>query len=325
MIASSAERSTMMATIETWKAFAEMYQYNRLLWIIMILIVGTACSALAEDVGDGPRLVQESTLVPTQTPLISEGPITQSPTPPSPQPEVVSPLDVVTLDAQYILVTPTLPPSKTPTQTPTQTPSPTFTVTASATAFLLPTSEIIEVTDVVAAPANRICDTNWWFIQPRPDSCPMQPPSASNGVYQRFQNGHMVWVGSQDAIYVMYDDSVSPRWEVKRDFFDEGEPEESPQYNSAPQSNLWQPRRGFGLLWRTNDAIRQRIGWATQQWEEPFSVQVQTSDDGTIFVSQPGSNIFALLPEGEAWQEYSASGGSVPIIENTPPPALGGN
>lgn len=299
-----------------------MYQYSHLWWVFAIIILGTACSALAEDVGDGPRLVQESTLNPTATPLISEGTVAPSPLPASPQPEVVSPLDVVTFDAQYVLVTPTLPPSKTPTQTPTFTPSPTFTATASATAFLLPTSEIIEVTDVVAAPANIICDSNWFFIQPRPDSCPMNPPNASNGVYQRFQNGHMVWVGAQDAIYVLYDDAVQPRWQVVRDFFDEGEPEDAPSFNTAPQPDLWQPRRGFGLVWRTEFDIRERIGWATQQWEEPFSVQVQTSNDGTIFISQPGSGIFALTARGTSWQEFTASGNALPV--GSPIPAIGG-
>lgn len=303
-----------------------MHTINRWIGIVGLAVAGMACSPLMGDIADGPRLVQESTLAPTATPLISEGrgTPTPSPLPPTPQPEVVSPLQEITLDAQYILVTPTLPPSKTPTRTPTVTPSPTFTVTASATAFLLPTSEIIAVTDVVAAPANRICDTNWFFIQPRPEACPINPPNASNGVYQRFQNGHMVWVGAQDAIYVMYDDSVQPRWRVTRDYFDEGEPEDSPRYANAPLPGLWQPRRGFGMLWRDNQPIRDRIGWATQQWEQPFSVQVQTSDDGTIFISQPDYGIFALLPQGTSWEEYSSLGNSIPPIENSPIPALGG-
>lgn len=288
----------------------------------MVLLV-LAAGCVPERAPQGPRLIQEVTLAPTEvlpTRFLS-------PTPPRLTPEIVSPLNNVTVDAQFVVVTPTLPPSKTPTPTPTFTPTPTITPTATmtntstATAFLLPTSELIALTAPVAVPNERICDSNWFFIQPRPDSCPLYPPNASAGVYQEFQNGTMIWVGSQDAIYVLFNDLAIPRWQVFRDFFDDGMAEESPDYIDAPHPTLWQPRRGFGLLWRDSAVVRNRIGWATQQWEEPYSVQVQTADNGSVFLNTPSTNVVALFPNGINWNRYSSD--TLPSFGGTQIPALG--
>ncbi len=292
--------------------------------VLLALLFVAACSAQDDDADEGPVLVGEATLADEAERPTRE----RTPTLPPVASEVISPLQNVTVEAEYVLVTPTLPPSKTPTQTPshsptpTTTPTPTMTGTATATAELLPTSEIAQVTAAIAVPADRICDTNWFFIQPRPESCPIFPPTASNGVYQEFENGYMVWVGSQDAIYVLYNDQLQPRWQVVRDYFVEGQPESSAAYANAPAPNLWQPRRGFGLVWRENATIRNRIGWATQQWEEPYSVQVQTSDDGSIWIGTPRDFVFALLPGGVNWSQYSTSGaGGVQVLATTNAPS----
>lgn len=278
--------------------------------LLLLVVFGLAACAPAADEPTGPRLVSEVTLAATATnanQVLAAQPVT---------PEGVSPLQQVTVDA-VIVVTPTLPPSKTPTQTPTVTPTltvtPTATLTATATqtTFLLPTSEIIAVTDVVAAPALRVCDSQWFFIVPQPASCPLAAPNAAQAVYQEFENGYMVWVSNQDAVYVMYSDAAPPRWEAFRDFFNEGMVEDSSEYVNAPSDTLWQPRRGFGLLWRDNTTVRNRIGWATQQWELPYSVQVQTGNDGSIYISRPTTGVFSLFPDGNHWQIY---GGDLPGI-----------
>ncbi len=295
-------------------------------WIalLFILFVAAACAAPEDSTDDRPVLVGEATLADDEQRPTRE----ITPTIPQTTAEVISPLQNVTVDAEYVLVTPTLPPSKTPTMTPshsptpTTTPTPTMTGTATATSELLPTSEIVQVTAAIAISADRICDTNWFFIQPRPESCPIFPPTASNGVYQEFENGYMVWVGSQDGIYVLYNDPLQPRWQVVRDYFVEGQAESSSAYDSPPAPNLWQPRRGFGLVWRENSTIRNRLGWATQQWEEPYSVQVQTSDDGSVWVSTPRDFVFALLPGGVNWNQYSTSGaGGVQVISTSSAPS----
>lgn len=284
---------------------------------ILLSAVLIACQPQAIPT-DGPQLVSESTLVPT---LAIEVTREISPTPTVNPTEIPAPLENVTVEAQFIVITPTLPPSKTPTPTltftptPSQTPSPTTTNTATATTFLLPTSEIIPLTAPAVQAAPRVCDSTWFFIQPRPDNCPRNPPNASQGVYQEFERGYMLWVGSQDAIYVMFNDGQVPRWRAYRDFFEEGMPEVSGDYLNAPSPALWQPRRGFGLLWRNDANIRGRVGWATQEWEQPFSVQVQTAQDGTLFMNTPVGTLFSLFPNGNNWQVLQ---GQAPPNTNSP-------
>jgi hypothetical protein len=274
-----------------------------------ILIAVMAACAPPQNVR-GPRLIAEVAITATQPPLPLGVLPTMTPTPAPINSEVPGLLPMPTVNADVVLVTPTLPPSKTPTRTPTftltptVTLTPTITTTATTTAFLLPTSVIVPVTSLVIAPANQICDSNWFFLQPRPASCPLNIPNASNGVYQTFANGTMVWVGSQDAIYVMYNDSGSPRWEVYRDTFNEGMEETSGSFSNPPP-NGYQPRRGFGMLWRGNEAVRNRIGWANMKDELPYSVQVQTARDGSIYISAPNSSLFGLLPSGAGWNVYS--------------------
>ena len=284
-------------------------------YVVFVVLLLAACTT--DSTPQGPRLIQEVTLAPTDvvatrflSPTVTQERIVT--------PERLSPLNNVTVDASFVIVTPTLPPSKTPTPTqtptPTLTPTATMTNTATATSFLLPTSEILPVTAAVAAPNDQICDSNWFFIEPDPGSCPLYPPNASPGVYQEFQNGVMIWVGSQDAIYVMFNDLSVPRWQVFRDFFNEGMAEESPAYFTPPNAALWQPRRGFGLLWRDNQVLRNRVGWATQQWEQPYSVQVQTADNASIFLSTPSTNVIVLFPNGQNWNRYATTTSSLPAV-----------
>lgn len=305
--------------------------YRRLCLLPIILILLAACDPAANITPDGPRLVREVTLaatVPRATRFLSPT-VTQAITTESrATAEVDSPLNNVTVNAEFILVTPTLPPSKTPTVTPTHSPTPTVTPTpsltntATSTAFFLPTSEIIPITEPVAAQADRICDSNWGFINPPPAGCPLGAPTASAGVYQEFFNGYMIWVGSLDAIYVLYKDSVSPRWETHRDSFDQNNPRMA--YLDDPPRSLtsgtWSPRRGFGLLWEQNASVRNRIGGAIQQWEEPFSVRVQLADDGVVFITTPRSSIFGLMPGRINWSVFTGSLPPSSSVQVLPPP-----
>jgi len=291
--------------------------------IIVVLALGLAACGSAPS-QSGLVLLDNVTLTPTNplpTRFITDTPTPQATVTPGatddgpPSSERLSPLEVITVEADFVLITPTLPPSKTPTAsptytyTPTVTPTPSITVTATATMQAFPTSIVIPVTAPVAQPLPQICDSTWFFIEPRPASCPLSPPMSGQGVFQRFENGYMVWVGMQNAIYVMYNDAASPRWEVYRDQFVEGMPEDSPDYANPPRAGVWQPRRGFGMLWRDNAAVRQRIGWAIDEWEMPFSVQNQTAPEGTLFISDALGGVFSLLPGGSNWARHSGFGG----------------
>lgn len=283
---------------------------------IVLLGLLAACAPAVEPDGGGPRLLQDVALEPTTpapTRELSATPIPPEPAQPTVEPgltsERVSPLQVVTVQADFVIVTPTLPPSKTPTLTPTitVTPSitltPTLTATSSATAPVFPTSIIIPVTAPVNVPIPEVCDSTWLYLQPPPLGCPLAPPTASQGVYQTFEYGHMIWIGFLDEIFVMYTDvsGVMPRWARFRDQFVEGMPEDDPAYANPPSSVLWQPRRGFGMLWRDDlyrFQVRDRVGWATMQWEQPYSAQYQQGRDGAIFITRPDGAVFGLHSSG---------------------------
>lgn len=231
--------------------------------------------------------------------------------------EQVDPPQIVTVDAAFLVVTPTAPPSKTPTrtETPTQTqtltPTPTRPTTATATATaLIPPTKVVPfltqppVTAVVVLPVDIVCDSTWFFIHPRPASCPLTEATATQAVFQIFQGGLMIWVAEQDAIYVMYNDFGTPAWEVFEDTYEEWMPEDDGDWEQPPETWLYQPRRGFGTLWRAEERVRQRMGWVIQSWEVPYSMDVQNAEDGTIFLADPDGGVIALYEGGSDWERF---------------------
>jgi hypothetical protein len=295
---------------------------RRGLALLVMGLLAAGCAA-APQTDTGPRLLAESTLAPTTppptvTPSLTPDPLavpTDAPTATAPSSEVVSPLQAVTAPADVIIVTPTLPPSKTPTRTPTntveptQSPTPTQTVTATATVFLFPTVVSTPVPAQVIMPLPQLCPNAWAYIQPPPAGCPLAPATVGQGVYQTFERGHMIWVQQHDAIYVLYNDGQTPFWTRYPDDFDEFiHPWDDPNLNGDPSRppNTWQPRRGFGKLWRERNAteVRNRVGWATMTLEQPYSVRVQTRDDGTLFVNDSLGRVFMLTPAGQ-WNLYA--------------------
>lgn len=289
-----------------------------LLGIIALALLG-ACTPNQAPLNDGPLLVQENTLAPT-TPAPTRA-LSATPTPlivgastvalstdnPSP-----------TSQSGFVLITPTLPPSKTPTRTPTvtlttpptrtPTPRPTFSSNSVfATPFAIPTSGgVVPLpTAIVVNPPSQSCSTAWFFTTSIAATCPLNPPLVSPGSFQPFQFGMMIWVAQQDAIYVLYDTVNPPRWQVYNDGFQDGMPDTDPAFNNAPPST-WQPRRGFGLLWRIRTDVSGRIGWATTEAELPFTTQVQIGADGVIFIAGSQGDVYSLRPDGADWQRFAS-------------------
>lgn len=289
-----------------------------LVWLIMLMVV-TACGAGRSAVGGEPQLVEDvpfaqitsaptRILSPTPTPIFI--PVSTS--------ELVSPLQVVTLEASFVLVTPTLPPSKTPTLTPTQTGTATRTPFPSSTppplvappltgGSNLPPGVVPIPTAIVGNPPvfSGPCSVNWFFTSPSPATCPLNPALVSEASFQQFQSGALLWVGQQDAIYVLYDSADYPRWQVFNDTYTDGIPDTDPAYDNAP-AYTWQPRRGFGLLWRNQAGVRQRLGWAVIEIEEPFTTQVQIGSDGIIYIAEPRGGVYALTPDSSEWKRYES-------------------
>lgn len=311
---------------------------NPLRWLFLcalatLLLAG--CNTSEGVFEGGPRLVSEVTLPPpTHAPTRA-----QSPTPPDPptqQPTDAPPVVTLTTD-RSITITPTLPPSKTPTITPsvtvtqadTATPAPTREIRVEAQpTILVPTMVFMPPpTQAIAVAANPTlatssgavslplpgmpdqpqasCTTPWFFTYPILPDCPPEAAVESPAAFQGFEYGYMIWVGAQDAIYTLYVSADQPRWQVFPDNWEEGMPDSDPALDAlAPPYADWQPRRGFGLVWRSEPGLLNRIGWAESPYEQGYTARLQMRADGTIFISDPRGRVFALAAGGSDWQLY---------------------
>jgi hypothetical protein len=277
--------------------------------VFIFALMLAACGSDASNVAQGsrPRLVQDVTIAPTTpaptrylspTPTLVVIPVSTS--------EIISPLQVPTIQVDFVLVTPTLPPSKTPTQTPTQTA--TFTQTSppsatfQATITMPPLPSAVFVTAIPVNPQS--CNAVWFFIQPRPNDCPLNAPLDTYASLQQFQQGFMIWIQQQDAIYVLYDSANFPRWEVYQDSFEEWMPSLDPVLDDLAPPYTFQPKRGFGVLWRGSQPIQRRLGWSVREWEEPFNTQVQIGQDGTVYLQDSRGGVITLKAGGVDWERW---------------------
>jgi len=139
-----------------------------------------------------------------------------------------------------------------------------------------------------------------WFFAPAPDDCPSGPAITFTAAEEHFEHGAMIWIGEQDLIYVLYGDGQTPLWHVFSDEWDEGDAIDDP--NLTPPDGLYQPTRGFGLIWREQADVRDRLGWATDV-EVGFSAEVQRT-------SRPKYNdIYIRALDGGVWKLLSGSSG----------------
>ena len=271
----------------------------------LLILLMVACTSDPNVTAGRPRLVQAVTLTPTDIfsrPIITPTPIVIA----LATAVEVTPAEIVTIapeDPNFVLVTATLPPSRTPTVTPSVTP------TVTQTPIPSPTSAIRYVQQTLAPGVGvnnpSTCTLPWFFGMTLSAYCPLGPALTSPAAYQAFQQGFMIWVGQQDAIYVVYQNAGLPRWEVYGDAYVEGITADfEPALDAAAPNASWQPRRGFGLVWRNNPQVRSRLGWAIIEREEPYTIQVQIATDGSIFLVEPRGGIIGLHPGGQDWVRY---------------------
>jgi hypothetical protein len=142
-----------------------------------------------------------------------------------------------------------------------------------------------------------------WFFEPAPDECAASPAILSIGAEEHFERGIMIWVKAQDLIYVLFDDGSSPWWRIYNDEWDAGEPEEDPALTPPP--GRYQPVRGFGLVWRENQNVRERLGWAIDP-ETGFTAAVQRTSRpkyNDIYIRALDNKVWRLLPESSGWEK----------------------
>lgn len=146
--------------------------------------------------------------------------------------------------------------------------------------------------------------TGGWFFEPQPTEggCPSTEAVTSQIVQQSFERGLMLWVQTQRQIYVLYEDNRQPAWAVFPDQFQDGQPESDAAF-TPPEGRL-QPIRGFGLVWRTSNEVRDRLGWATAP-EIAYDSQLQgdASTQGSVmYLRNREGQIVQLADAGASWK-----------------------
>lgn len=112
-----------------------------------------------------------------------------------------------------------------------------------------------------------------------------------------FQGGYMFWRDDTDTIYVLYNNNT---WQSFADTWTSSEPETDPAI--VPPHGLFQPKRGFGKVWRNNPAVRSTLNWATTE-ERGFQGAAQAFNGGTMLYSNT-RGVLVLYNDGR-WEQYT--------------------
>ena len=144
-----------------------------------------------------------------------------------------------------------------------------------------------------------------WFFAPKPPVCPQDPPTESAAAEQEFEHGWMVWIGATKQIYVIFNDTgFYPRWTAFADTWEDGMPIDDPTIIVPP--GYYQPKRGFGLIWREEPSVRDRLGWAVVE-EAGYAASLQRTSYARyneIYIRAYDGEIWKLLPEQSGWEKF---------------------
>jgi hypothetical protein len=114
---------------------------------------------------------------------------------------------------------------------------------------------------------------------------------------QTFERGRMFWRGDSGEIYALHDDHT---WRAFADTWQEGQPQDDPNLTAPP--DLFQPKRGFGKVWREKlGGPASQIGWAREEERGDTGV-VQAFGGGTILGSHRGTT-YILYADG-SWEQH---------------------
>lgn len=143
-----------------------------------------------------------------------------------------------------------------------------------------------------------------WFFAPAPDVCPQEAALLSASAEQAFEDGIMIWVEAEDRIYVLFDDTIyTDGWNAYEDTWEEGDPVDDPSLDPPP--GLYQPQRGFGLVWREQPMVRDRLGWALAPEVGGDTAVQRTSyfKYNHYYLKALDNNVWHLFPERSDWEK----------------------
>lgn len=183
----------------------------------------------------------------------------------------------------------------------------TLTVSASASSgtedFVLRIGDGVNVKEAEASiTISGTCAQDWFFSQSLPSACPTAEISTL-AAEQEFEDGWIYWMSTTGKVYVLYEDGFDPEWDIYNDTWTSGEPETDSSL-TPPSSNLQQPERGIGKVWRTNSEVKDRLGWALDD-ELGYTAQFQQesgSSPGFVYFTDPGDILVRLESRGDTWR-----------------------
>ncbi|HEX5504058.1 MAG TPA: kelch repeat-containing protein [Thermomicrobiales bacterium] len=121
------------------------------------------------------------------------------------------------------------------------------------------------------------------------------------GVTQQFQKGWMFYRGDTRQIYaICFPSSIwNGTWSVYPDTWAEGQPVGG---GPGPSPGLYEPRRGFGKVWREHPDVRQCLGYAKTADETAFTLPLQPFAHGLMLLDTTypaaGGQLFVLYDDG---------------------------
>ena len=129
------------------------------------------------------------------------------------------------------------------------------------------------------------------------------PPNPQTLIEQPFQRGRIIFVQSQNKVYTLFNDGLSPAWIGFDNRYDSATDKELEE-RFVPPPGFYQPLRVIGFVWRGNDVVRNRLGLGTQEefGYDGFIQTVTTPGGADLYVNSADGTVLQLLPEGESWQ-----------------------
>ncbi len=197
---------------------------------------------------------------------------------------------------------PSTTPTYTQTPTPTRTPTETSTPTATSTSTWTPT-----VPPPCAVPVDGELAAAWDRGRL---GCPTTPASITWAAWQPFERGHMLWRDDTNLVYVLHfrngTNISAGDWRLIVDQWDGSNPE---GIGLSPPPGLYEPKRGFGWVWRTYlGGPSSQVGWASEE-EKGFCVKVQPFEQGLILHS---STVASCHPDN--LYNYATSPSFLPLF-----------
>jgi hypothetical protein len=178
-----------------------------------------------------------------------------------------------------------VPPTPGPTHTATPIPSPTPTLPACP---ITPMLGFGRIWSTYPAVRNRL-------------GCPVEAEKSTWSAEQTFVNGYMFWRGDLTTIYTLFSDK---KFQAFLDTWTSAEPEWDTSI--VPPAGLYQPKRGFGKVWREGDVppvkVRDKLSWATAE-EHGLTASWQAYAGGLMLWSN-SQGILVLYYDNYTWEHY---------------------